>query len=643
MKRSVIPKDCMCVSFDVFDTLLKRSVAQPSDLFILMEEYGCRADIDIDFTGFAQKRREAALRAYEKHGGCACLEEIYEQLRGEYGNSIRRLMELEIQLELEGCRPNPAYVAFFRECLEAGRKVVLISDMYLPSQIIGEMLEKCGIRGYDKMYVSCEAKARKSDGALFRLVLNDLQIPAKGLFHLGDRLKSDCLIPISLGCRAMRVPNRQKQICASPAFVSEKSGFAYRTMTANMANCEYGMSSDARVGCELFGPLLYGFTQWLIAQLRSEGIREVYFMSRDGYTMLEAFEAMQVQDIRAHYIYCSRRSYTVPMLWTHPEFDEVFRHLKVPQKLTLRKFLLRVGLEPEDYGARAAAEGMDLDRLFEKGSFQSDARIRAFYETIREDVIRNSKREYEALLGYIRSLHMAKRVAVVDIGYHGTMQNALVQLVREAELDIDIKGYYVAVFSDGELIRNKMIDAAGYVCDLDKDPENVELLSCFIPLFEAFFLARHGSVKRFVEAHGEFEPEFLAFEYEIGTGKRVDELSIISEVQRGALEFIKNMRAAMPGQGIEVPPDAALFRMGRLGTKPTLHEAVRWGDFRVSNMTLQFIARPKPAREYFLHPKQFRYDFAECMWKIGFMRRFFRIPLPYDRIYRVLKKVYNKR
>ena len=37
-----------------------------------------------------------------------------------------------------------------------GKEVAIISDMYLPSEIITDILNSLGIKGYTKLYVSCD-------------------------------------------------------------------------------------------------------------------------------------------------------------------------------------------------------------------------------------------------------------------------------------------------------------------------------------------------------------------------------------------------------------------------------------------------------------------------------------------------------
>ncbi len=625
------------VSFDVFDTLIKRSVARPTDIFRMMEH--CCGDVP---AGFAELRIVAERAAAAKSRTPVTIADIYAELGSQLGAPAGELMERELSFELMGCRPDPEYVGLFDRCLEEGRTVVLISDMYLPSSFIGKMLEKCGVRGYKRLYVSCEESRTKADGSLYRAVLKDLGISAGELAHFGDNRKSDFLIPRSMGIHARRVPGARKELCAVPKGLAPQSALIYRTLAAAIENVSPGMGTYASLGAKTFGPLLAGFTQWLARRLEGDGIRDVYFMSRDGYTMKQAFDAVYGEGFSTHYLYCSRRSYTVPLIWKHPELHEIFKNITLQDRMTLRTFILRLGLEPEDCRDRAAACGVDLDEVFEHGTFKTSDRVSKFYDSVRDLVVENSKDEYDALLEYISSLHMAERIAVVDIGRHGTMQNGLQELIRESGLGIEVRGYYVGVSPDAPLVNNGVIRASGYLHERGKNEEFVNKLSCFVPIFESIFLGQHGSVKRFVKVDGRPAPVMYDFEYESRDGKCCDEISIMREYQSGALEFVRDLAASFPGGLPPIPPDAAWYNFTDMCLSPTLWQANLWGDFRVFDNLIMLIARPAKLREYLRDPGRLKGDFISSMWKIGFMKRLIKLPLPYERIYFILKRRFNK-
>lgn len=626
------------VSFDVFDTLIKRSVAKPSDLFDLMENKIDQESGD-GHSNFAETRRHAAKAVAEEQAVPVTLEQIYQRLAVEFGSEAFRWMELEIQIELNSCAENPLCVDLFRRCVDAGKIVVLISDMYLSSAVIERMLEKCGVAGYHKLYVSCEMGARKRDGSLFRAVIEDLGIKPSQLIHIGDNWRADYLMPVSLGIHAKHVPNMSKELCEIPQKISCRSELAYRTIHASLHNCTYGMTDKEKMGCVLFGPLLYGFTLWLADQIQKDDIHDVYFVARDGYMMKKAFDLLGISEINTHYLYASRRSFIAPMFWKHPEFSDTMHYIGHVRRISLRNYLVRLGVEPDDYVSVAEKQGLDMDQTVEMQDFISSAKVKDFYELIRGDVRNNARAEYEALVAYIRSLKMDSKIALVDIGYNGSTEEAFEHLLSEEGMDVEVKGYYTAVSPKAFRVLDHTMYMRGYLCDIDHDQENFDTFGRYLPIFEAQFFAPHGSVKRFVIHNDVAEPELYDFEYMLPDGSYSYEYDFIEAYQKGAVELVSYMYAHFPDHPFRVDPDVALYGLNRLGYQPTLAEAKLWGDFHRLSMTYYNVAKPQSPTAYMRHPGQIKRDLMSCQWKIGFMKRLIKLPLPYGRIQKAAKKL----
>lgn len=629
------------VSFDVFDTLVKRSVAKPTDLFLLMESSIAKTIPGIP-AEFAQKRYEAEQQASGETGQHMDIEKIYDILRGEYGEYADELRTLELQLEIGGCRPNPKYVDLFNRCIASGKTVILISDMYLPSAIISEMLEKCGVRGYQNLYVSCECGAQKRDGSLFRMVLDDLKINPKELSHIGDNPRNDFLMPLSVGIKSIWIRNDQKKICRIPKEIKPEHEMTYRTIKACVRNCSQNMNEYEKQGCGIFGPLLYGFMQWLVVRLQEDEIKDVYFLARDGYMPMCAFEELGLTDIKTHYLYCSRRSYQVPMIWMHPDFDDATRLFRYNKRMTLRTLILRVGLEPDQYIERAREFDLQMDKTYWKGEIFCSSVVKSFYDSIKNDVVENSKKEYKSLVAYIKSIDFPEKIAVVDVGWHATIQQSLEELLRAENIHTTVKGYYVGLTENDFSKRSGEVDASGYLYDVDRgrELEKARLRSSVI--FEAQFLSSHGSVKRFVFNDSIAKPEFEMYEYTKDSSQIIDESATISEYQKGAIAFVGYMREAIPLKGFMIPPEVALHGFTRLVSHPSLREANLWGDMRYINYIVSYCARPNSIVRYVLHPKEWMLDFHNSAWRIGFLRRCFKIPLRYDKVIDLIKRVYDK-
>ena len=115
------------VAFDVFDTLIKRDTATPTELFRMRGE------------AFYTARIEAEREARAAKGGEVTLAEIYARpcLAG-YDPAQ------ECAAELAACVPYRPVLDAVQQLRRQGKKLYYISDMYLPQTQIDAMLRRCG-------------------------------------------------------------------------------------------------------------------------------------------------------------------------------------------------------------------------------------------------------------------------------------------------------------------------------------------------------------------------------------------------------------------------------------------------------------------------------------------------------------------
>lgn len=79
--------------------------------------------------------------------------------------------------------------------------------MYYDENFIQSLLDKCGIKGYDKLYVSPTYNLTKHCGKLFKLVFDELSYKKYEILHIGDNLLSDYEMPLSYGIKALQIPS----------------------------------------------------------------------------------------------------------------------------------------------------------------------------------------------------------------------------------------------------------------------------------------------------------------------------------------------------------------------------------------------------------------------------------------------------
>ena len=186
--------DYKAVSFDIFDTLLKRNVHEPKDVFLLLEkQYQQKFEC---VTKIGRLRREAEKRAVRRTGHRDVnFWEIYQAIDGINEAEREWLMEEEIRIEKAVCQRWQPMGKVYDRCLIRGIPVFLISDMYLPSGVVTELLHAAGYKGWKRLYISAQEQANKADGTLFDVVLDKERLEPGELLHIGDSLRSDYLMP----------------------------------------------------------------------------------------------------------------------------------------------------------------------------------------------------------------------------------------------------------------------------------------------------------------------------------------------------------------------------------------------------------------------------------------------------------------
>ena len=178
------------VSFDIFDTLLKRNVESTYDIFEFVEYEYNKFEYKNKITGFKEKRIRAEKKAIEElKKESVTIDEIYEKIEFKK-EIIEKLKKLELKIEFNIIQKNNYIYNIYKFCKENNKKIIAISDMYIDGSNLKKLLEKNDIF-VEKCFSSSDYNATKSSGKLYKKVLKDLNIKPNQIIHIGDSLKSD--------------------------------------------------------------------------------------------------------------------------------------------------------------------------------------------------------------------------------------------------------------------------------------------------------------------------------------------------------------------------------------------------------------------------------------------------------------------
>ena len=624
------------VSFDIFDTLLKRDVSSPTHVFREMERQ-LQGDSG-NTNSFVQARIKAEEKAREMTGGEVTLRQIYEQVALPPTWSVDALVELEENMEIALCTPNPMIKKVYDACLASGVKIYVISDMYLAPSVLEKMLEKCGYRGYQRLYVSCQEGVSKRDGGLYRIFLDREHLQPHQVIHIGDDLKADVLQAKKNGLRACKIPRRLVRMeYYGDNGLNQEQCRDYKDVAAFLDNrLERVEDPYERLGFEVFGPLLYGFADW-IGRQAGKGSK-LYFVSRDGYIVKQAYERLKQLrgwETEDHYLYCSRRSLYLPALYGACTWERATHYISVHQTTKADVVFERFGISPEELRAAAQSLGIDPEQTYSRGEFKTHPDVLRLFEYFSAVLKQAAKEEYQAMDHYFLQENFSGPVTLVDIGWRGSIQKALEEL-DQSQLTQPYQVYelYLAIRHDAVVSPEH---AKGYLVNFTQDQEMLESFAAYNALIEMFFSAPHGSVTRYMwdKESGKPEIAFQPYEYrdEVEQERKASEIMV--KLRNGALRFVEEFGSSFLGQK-EYSPRVLYQNLLRFGGQAKLRDAQLFGDFPYHDTTVQPVAKPKSLGHYMFHLGEFKYDFATSAWRVAFLRRLFKINLPYYRMFQLM-------
>ena len=272
-------KDYDIISFDIFDTLIFRPFSAPTDLFdYLAEEIGI-----LDFKSVrivqewkARQDKFAVSGSYE-----VTLEEIWNRIECETGYPAGKGRNLEEELEQRFCYANPVMHTVFKELQRRKKTIIITSDMYLSEAFLEKLLAQNGYSGIQKLYISSEYNAGKSDGTIYEYVKEDFE--KEKIIHIGDNEISDITNAKKAGLAVFYYPNVNKHSKAYRAYdMSLMVGAAYRGIVNNHMYCgNNSYSMEYEYGYIYGGLFVLGYCTFIHDYYKKNGIDKILFLTQN--------------------------------------------------------------------------------------------------------------------------------------------------------------------------------------------------------------------------------------------------------------------------------------------------------------------------------------------------------------------------
>ncbi|MBR3245844.1 MAG: hypothetical protein IKF90_24580 [Parasporobacterium sp.] len=409
------------ISFDIFDTLIFRPFERPVDLFLILEE---KLEI-LDFQGLRiSSEAEAREQCVKQNGhGEIGFSEIWEMLSRKIAPG-EDAMQKELELEEKLCYANPFMLEVWKKLAEAGKRIIVISDMYLPGSFLETILRKNGFTGYEKLYVSNEYKKSKADGTLYGLVKNELEEKyGEGLqlIHVGDNVISDGRMAEKNGFKSLLYPKTNARSVEYRTWdQSELIGSSYRGIVEqHLYNGLRAYDMTYEYGFIYGGIFALGYCQFVHDYCSKNEIDRILFLSRDGDILQQVYALMYPED-KTEYVYWSRKTATklIAELDRHDYFRRFLFH-KVNQNITVSEILDSMELE----NLKSVLQSDDncpvaLNDRLETNNVRT---LQQFLEEHWDQIKEAYKDQLSAAEKYYRRvLSGARKCVAVDVGWAGS-------------------------------------------------------------------------------------------------------------------------------------------------------------------------------------------------------------------------------
>ena len=552
LQQLKIPPEVRVVSFDVFDTLLIRTIDPPDEVkTIVAQKLVKKCIIPLSVAEILEVRRkeELKLRIRASAAGfdpeCS-VEEIYSAMLEQCGlpdSLLPVMLDIELQVEKDLTAPMPGMVEVLKG-LSSNCRIVATSDTYLSGNQVEELLVVAGYGGLiSKVYASCDYRQGKGSGRLFRVVISVEKLLPEEILHVGDNFHADFLSPTDLGITAFFLFEEwnycRKELLAVggryPSTTYWRAQHFFNRILSLEKSC--GASEAFLWGRQVVGPVLTVFTQLLYEKILRGDVRRLYFVARDGYLLKKLFllfDSHYGSVLHAQIEYLCLSRFTAALASIH-DLGSRENGLFRLGCCRLQEVFVRLDLNSSSGAVEiATALSFDTERPMNDKDLSIALEQLFAYPQFRDMVLERADLMREKLSTYLESkgFFQDSKVALIDIGWLGTIQSSIEHAFGDRKDWPKIQGLYLALSSPVNIDAG---EKQGLIYDYREANPDDMALSFFREAFEFSTRAFHGSTIGYVSWKNVMVPIFKEGTSERGRERKNDQF--ILEIQRGVTDF----------------------------------------------------------------------------------------------------------
>jgi len=563
--------DFQTVTFDLFDTLLIRRIHDPDLVkppvarFISSLAKACGIFVS---ASTVQKIRDRVEQDQRRETGQsfddfeACYPVFMEGLLKEVFGSrydehlLEEVTRYELDMESRMLVPRRVLLDWLEELHRQNKRLFIISDIYLPAEHLRLLVQRAGLLHLvEDVVSSADSFMAKASGNAFPLVQERFGIDKKSWLHIGDNPISDGLRPAEFGIPSLLIKDAEEKFrkaIIKRYFNYGKGrpfyrGRALQQLMLPLENENVEQSDLYVEGYNFIGPMVSAFVQHIAAQCRRLGLTKVFFFSREGYTFKKVWEII------------------TPVLFPDGDLPEI-EYLYVSRMALagascghdgLTKASANIALLPpgnKDFRDIARIFHLDLAALrpyFEKHKLSAESvlsplhdgyeqKFRVRFSELLEDQefqaeIRNQVRpSHEALHSYLDDVGFFEhaQIAVVDIGWLGTIQRFLYNAVRHRPQCPRMHGYVFGATRGIPFDDDLKSSLEGVIYDRNRLDIGASCLLYARDLFEEACRAPHPTLESYAQTSDGYELKFRTKDDDTGKAELEQDV-FYSPLQQG--------------------------------------------------------------------------------------------------------------
>lgn len=571
--RSMVA-DFETVTFDLFDTLLIRRIHDP-DLVKLpvarfienkAASYGImRSWQSVQKTRdrIEQQQRQETGKKFEDLEACypVFMENSLKEIFGEFyeDHLLQEVTNYELEMESRMLVPRELFVDLLKELRELNKRVIIISDVYLPSDHLKVLVERAGLLELvEDVISSADTFLAKASGKAFPLVQEKLQIDIKSWMHIGDNPISDGVRPAEFGITSLVLKDsdekfRKGLIKRYHNYSKGRPFYRGRALQQLMLplEAENIERQDLYIeGFNFFGPMIGAFVHHLADECRRLGLTKLFFFSREGYTFKKVWDIITPTLFpdgslpQTEYLYVSRMALagascaldgltpTSARIALLPPGNKNFRDIA-------RIFQLELdGLHDHLKNHKLSADSI-LSPLHEGYDQKFNVRLMELLEDpdFQHAIRLQTKGSNEALQNYLgdQGFFDHEQVAVADIGWLGTIQRFLYNCVKHRPDCPRMHGYVFGAtrgipFNDD--LNNSL---TGVIYDRHRFDLGASSILYARDLFEEACRAPHPTIERYLLKDDGYELKFRTKEDATGRAE-IEQDQYYDPLQQGIFD-----------------------------------------------------------------------------------------------------------